>query len=298
MGLLTGQTLGGQTSRTYHVHVPDDPPAERVPVVVVFHGGGQDATTIARRWGVDPPAPVPPGLASYLLVFPEADPGLGDAWMHVTAGDTATPTHDLAFVAALLDELTTASFSTSSATVPTVTGDPDHVYAAGFSNGGGMVWQLAHSALVARFRGFAAVGKALDPEKVRRYSRGLGGAPAVPVPVMYVHGTGDVGFRPPFSLHETPLDTTLPSFTVQAMADRNGFALDVPAATRLLGGTVNLTEVVVQLFAGVEAFAMATVLHGGHNWPTPTTRGNPPVATHFDATAAVVDFWHRHAGLP
>lgn len=26
--------------------------------------------------------------------------------------------------------------------------------------------------------------------------------------------------------------------------------------------------------------------------------GNPPVADHFDATATIVDFWHRHAGLP
>jgi hypothetical protein len=34
------------------------------------------------------------------------------------------------------------------------------------------------------------------------------------------------------------------------------------------------------------------------NWPTPTTHGNPPVADHFDATATIVEFWQRHAGLP
>jgi poly(3-hydroxybutyrate) depolymerase len=42
---------------------------------------------------------------------------------------------------------------------------------------------------------------------------------------------------------------------------------------------------------------MATVINGGHNWPTPTTHGNPPVADHFDATATIVEFWRRHAGL-
>jgi hypothetical protein len=30
----------------------------------------------------------------------------------------------------------------------------------------------------------------------------------------------------------------------------------------------------------------------------PTTRGNPPVAEHFDATRTIVEFWRRHAGLP
>jgi poly(3-hydroxybutyrate) depolymerase len=40
------------------------------------------------------------------------------------------------------------------------------------------------------------------------------------------------------------------------------------------------------------------VINGGHNWPGPTTVGNPPVASHFDATAAIVDFWHTHAALP
>ena len=63
-------------------------------------------------------------------------------------------------------------------------------------------------------------------------------------------------------------------------------------------GEHNLTEVVVQLYVGTEAFSCATVINGGHNWPGPTTVGNPPVAAHFDATAAIVDFWHAHAALP
>jgi hypothetical protein len=66
----------------------------------------------------------------------------------------------------------------------------------------------------------------------------------------------------------------------------------------LIPGTTNLTEVVVQLYQGTEAFVQATVINGGHNWPGPTTRGNPPVATHFDATEAAVEFWRTHAGLP
>ena len=48
---------------------------------------------------------------------------------------------------------------------------------------------------------------------------------------------------------------------------------------------------------GTAACLMVTVINGGHDWPTPTTRGNPPVAARFDAAVAIVEFWHGHAGL-
>ena len=238
MALLTGQEPANNRRRTYHVHVPDTPPRALVPAIIVFHGGGQDATTIARRWGIDPPTPVPAALADYLLVFPEADRGLGDEWVHLQPGDGHFPTYDLDFVEALLAELTTRLYPTGSAAVPDVSADPDHVYAAGFSNGGGMVWQLMNSDLVSAFRGFAAVGKALDPEKAEEFRKHLAAGNQPPaVPVMYVHGTADRGFRPPFTLEEFPLDTTLPAFTVREMADRNGFVTSVPAATQLVAGS-------------------------------------------------------------
>jgi poly(3-hydroxybutyrate) depolymerase len=82
------------------------------------------------------------------------------------------------------------------------------------------------------------------------------------------------------------------------MLERNGISRDVPANARLAPGSTGITEVVVQLFEGEAAFLMATVINGGHNWPTPATRGNPPVAEHFDATATIVTFWQLHAGLP
>ena len=64
-------------------------------------------TTIARRWGVDPPNPVPVYLTDYLLVFPESDPRLGEEWVHLKAGDSGFPTLDLDFVQLLVTELTT-----------------------------------------------------------------------------------------------------------------------------------------------------------------------------------------------
>ncbi len=113
----------------------------------------------------------------------------------------------------------------------------------------------------------------------------------------YIQGTADTGYRPPFTQQERKLDETLPFFTLREMLNRNGVAAG-PAATTLIPGSTGLTEVVLQEFVGTEAYLHGTVLNGGHNWPTPTSVGNPPVATHFNATEAIVRFWRTHAGLP
>lgn len=306
MPLLPGQTLSTPISRTYNVYIPDNPVQPTVPAIVVFHGGGQDAENIARRWGIDPanPANPPPfPLDGYLLVFPEADPLLSDEWVHFQKKDSAFPTHDLLFVDQLLTEIFAATYTTGNPSVPRVTVDPALVYAAGFSNGGGMVWQLMNSNLVSGFKGFAAVGKALDPEKALHYRQQLAGALPVPVPAIYVHGTADFGFRSPVTVQEVPLDTTFPANTVQEMLTRNGILPPAgpggPSVTTLVPGSGNRTEVVVQLFqGGAQAFEYVTVVGGGHNWPTPATVGNGPVATHFNATEKIVEFWQNHAGLP
>ena len=81
MPMLTNQTVAENNDRTYHVHVPDNPTQATVPAIVVFHGGGQDAATIARRWGLQPGNPVPANVADYLLVFPEGDSRLAGEWV-------------------------------------------------------------------------------------------------------------------------------------------------------------------------------------------------------------------------
>lgn len=298
MPFIADQRIDEPVRRTYHVQVPDAPVRDVLPVIIVFHGGGQEVEVISRRWGVDPPNPVPAEVADYLLVFPEAHPQSSAEWEHFDAGDSAFPTLDLDFVQDLLADLTSRRFVTGSPDIPDVTGDPERVYAAGFSNGGGLCWQLLNSDLSGRFRGYAVVGKALDPEKARHYRTALGpGVDPAPAPVCYLHGTADRGFRPTFTLQETELDGTLPFATLTEMLTRNGVPAG-PALTRLVAGSAGVTEVVLQLFSGAEAYLHGTVINGGHNWPTPTTRGNPPVADHFNATTTIVEFWRRFAGLP
>jgi poly(3-hydroxybutyrate) depolymerase len=68
--VLSNQLIAQGGDRTYHVHVPANPAQATVPAIVVFHGDGQDAATIARRWGLEPGSPIPANVADYLLVFP------------------------------------------------------------------------------------------------------------------------------------------------------------------------------------------------------------------------------------
>jgi poly(3-hydroxybutyrate) depolymerase len=226
-------------------------------------------------------------------------------WVHFKAGDTGFPSFDLEFVHDLIAELTTRVYPTGGA-IAGVSADPALVYVAGFSNGAGMVWQLLNSDLSTSIRGFAAVGKAVDPEKVEHYRNSLGGVAPAAAPMVYLQGTADRGFRPTFTAEEAPLEQTLPFFTLTTMLSRNGLAAPpviptAPAVTTLMPGSTGVTEVVLQLFtggAGTQAYLQGTVINGGHNWPTPTTVGNPPVANHFDATEAVVQFWKSHAALP
>lgn len=299
MTLLTVQPVNEPATRTYSVEVPNNPLQATIPAIIVFHGGGQDVANIAKHWGVHPPAAVPALVENYLLVFPETHPQLDDEWVHYGPGNSAFPTLDLDFVRDLVAELTVRAYPTGSLAVPVVTADPNLIYAAGFSNGGGMVWQLLNSDLSAAFRGFAAVGKALDPDKAIQYRRHLAASGAVPAPapVAYIQGTADTGYRPPFTQQEQKLDETLPFFTLTEMFNRNGI-VPGPATTTLIGASAGVTEVVLQRFSGTEAYLHGTVLNGGHNWPTPTSVGNPPVATHFNATEAIVEFWKADAALP
>ena len=287
MPLLTGQTVTGQLTRTYTVQVPDNPCTAMVPTIIVFHGGGQDAATIAARWGVDPPNALPRDLADYLLVFPESDPRMGEEWVHFQAGDSKFPTLDLDFVRELLARAQYPSVRHR------VRDDPGGLRGPGPDLRGRLLQRRRDGVATAEFGSWrsAFVGSRRSARRwIRRRFSTTGVNWRLPVnaiapaAVAYIHGTADSGFRPPFTIQETDIGTTLPAFTRAEMLDRNGIPRNAVADSQLVPGSTGVTEVVVQVFEGDAAFLMATVINGGHNWPTPTTVGNPPVATHFDAT--------------
>lgn len=298
MPAFQNYSISMANARTYDIYVPPKPKKALLPAIIVFHGGGEDIRVIERNWGVDPPNPVPPMLENYLLVFPETDPTLDDKWIHHKNENKRFPEHDLLFLDALVNDLVTRAFP-AGGMGKMVSADPNLLYVAGFSSGAGMVWQIANSDRATKFQGYATVGLGLDPEKAVDYRRRLAGAAPPPIPLIYIMGTADSHFTSPSTLIEYPIEVTRPFYAVGEMIKRNGIPLPAVAATTLIPGSTNLTEVVVQLFTGgAKAFSNVTVINGGHNWPTPTSHGQAPIATHINATEMIRDFWHSFAGLP
>lgn len=296
----SAQSLTTSTGRRYYVYAPDVPKAAAIPAIIVFHGSGQRIDTIAKRWGISisiPLSPPAPLVQDYMLVFPESDPGLNWRWVHYQMRDKRFPDHDLKFIDEVIGDITSSTFGPAN-----VTADTNRLYAAGFSNGAGMTWQLAFSDRYTQFKGFACVGKALDPEKVDYFidNWAAGPVPADAVPLMYIHGTADPTFRSAFMRDEhDDLTHTYPYYSVSTMMKRNGIASGSSATSSLLPGSTNETEVISQLFmGGSAAFNYTSIINGAHNWPTPATISPAPVAKHFNATKTIIDFWQAHAGLP
>ena len=155
----------------------------KAPALIYFHGWRQQADQVVRSKALR-------AIADHyglLLVVPE---GLGGSWAF-----TGSPNHardELAFAGQLLDDLRRNRHA-----------DPARIYAAGFSMGGSMVWELAcHRP--AGFAGFVAVSGAFwepypdhcatEPIRLLHF-HGLSD-PVVPVagrPLGAAYAQGDVG---------------------------------------------------------------------------------------------------------
>jgi polyhydroxybutyrate depolymerase len=108
--------------RTFRIHVPPDiTPEQAVPLVIVFHGAGEDANDIRALSGFDAVADERGVLVAYLN---------GEEHVDQTWGFYGMPAYingidDTQFTIDVIDTLAT-----------TFNIDRDRVYAAGFSNGG------------------------------------------------------------------------------------------------------------------------------------------------------------------
>lgn len=152
---------GGQ-ARQYLLHVPAAyQPEEPAALVLVFHGAGISAerfvgytrfSNVADREG-------------FLIVYPQGQGPIDEPhW------DTSPGSRDVQFINDLIDHLQRRCHV-----------DPNRIYAAGHSNGGGMVNRLACE-LADRIAAIGPVSGA--------YSTG-NCSPSRPIPVFAIHGTAD-----------------------------------------------------------------------------------------------------------
>jgi polyhydroxybutyrate depolymerase len=254
-------SLGGVT-RTYLLHAGGEARPGR-PLVFVLHGLGGDGAGIERRTNgtFDRLA----DRDGAVVIYPEA---LGDPrrW---SAGWGAPP-DDLAFLSALID------WAVSELGV-----DRKRVFAAGFSDGAGMVYRLGceRPDLVAAV---APVSGGMAPDVARACASGA------PVSIIDMHGTED-----PIA----PLEQGLRD-GIAAWARRDG----CPAAPRsaLLpdldprDGTRTRADLYAPCTAGA-GVAFYEIEGGGHAWPGGASvwgfrrRGNTP--HDFDAGEVIWSFF-------
>jgi polyhydroxybutyrate depolymerase len=266
-------------TRHYLLHVPANLPAgRRVPVVLVFHGGGGRASRMPGLTGFDQLA----DREQFIVAYPD---GVGRNWNDGRGRSTAG---DVDFVRALLDELERS--------YPV---DARLVYATGISNGGFFSNRLACE-LSGRIAAIASVAATM-PEPLIQTCK-----PARPISVLYIQGTDDplvpidggkIGFRRGrslgrnISLSESAgfwrrVDGIRSSPVVENLPDRVEDGTHV--SREVWPGGRDGTEVVIY-----------TVVGGGHAWP-----GGPQYLPKFivgrasrnlDATRAISEFFARHS---
>lgn len=266
-----GKILSSGDTRRYLLYVPDTyNPNEPVPLVINIHGFAQWPANQSNisNWNA---------LADeegFLVVYPMGT-SLPLRWAASTPVEDSTDSmKEVVFISDLIDQLS-AEYNI----------DPEHIYASGLSNGGGMSFMLACT-MADRI---AAIG-------------GVAGAylypwdscnPVRPVPLIAFHGMDDqvVPYSGgPSKMFDVPFPD-IPDW-IAKYASRNGCTVEnqLPAQGQVTG--LRYTDC-----SGNADVVFYTIADGGHSWP-----GGDPLpksivgktSQDIDATRTMWQFFLEH----
>lgn len=251
--------------REYVVHLPatyGDKPTQRWPVVLAFHGRGNDAAITAAFSGLS--------RLPAVVVYPEGVIGDGGKRAWQGAPYAAGGVDDVLFTTRLMERLA-SSFCT----------DPQRTYVTGKSNGGGFAHLLA-CRLSDRVAAVGVVAAALYPGARE------GCSTARPIPELFVHGTGDSTI--PYAGDSSRELPAIPA-AAQERARVNGCRKG--ARTGPL--TTEATSTWWQGCTRGAQVALVTVTGGGHTWPgADDYSGGGHTTQTFEATDLIWTFLSRH----
>ena len=251
------------TERQYLRHLPPDYDGRtRLPVIMLFHGLGDDADGILGFTGMDELA----DTEDAIVVVPEGGRTVL-AWDFDAGSDD--PKSDVTFAHELLDRVK-----------DTTCVDERRVYAAGFSNGSALTLALACE----DSRDFAAFGAVAGPY----YDPRCDSAP--PRPIIYFHGANDLIV--PYAGAKTIIGD-LPAVT-DALTDWAAHnECDSPAETSRVSSDVRLSQ---WTGCAADSDVSAYLVAGGdHTWPGGFGGAG---SGGIGATELMWSFFSEHALLP
>ena len=279
-GLVRHTLVSGGVERSYYLHEPAKPSADKTrPLVIVLHGGGGTGVIGAAMSGFNAKA----DAEGFLVVYPNGSGRFGERLLtwnakHCCAYAMREKINDVGFLSDLIDEL-----------VRTERVDARRIYVTGMSNGAMMSYR-AGLELAPKVAAIAPIVGAMFGDEV---------PPALPVPVMIFNSLADKTV--PFDGGPSKIRAGLSvgdadykpiSFALQFWAKADGCSQS-PAVTHEPGVTITSFE----HCAGDASVVLYAIDGGGHSWPGGKSSGregaDQPV-TSPNATDLMWAFFARH----
>jgi poly(hydroxyalkanoate) depolymerase family esterase len=276
-------------TRSYRLYIPASGAGQALPLVVMLHGGTQDAVTFAAATGMNDLAE----REKFLVAYPEQprSANAGRYWNWFAPGHQRRDAGEPSLIAGITAQVTSRYGA-----------DAARVYVAGFSAGGAMAAVMAaaypdlyaaagvHSGLV--YAAAADLPSALQAMRQGPPHPARLPAPSRPVPLIVFHGDQDATVAP---VNAAGL---IGHVLAAASPDRHPGALPATVTIGQVSGGHAYTRTCYQDPAGAALAECWIIHHGGHAWSGGVPHGSYTDARGPDASAEFIRFFGEHLAIP